>query len=235
MILVISNVAIEAAPALVNLFPAGAASVITASDLYRSFRSGVSVEDFSASRLIIGDKEITPDDISGVITAIPCFFPVEFHYVNPEDREYVCAETNAFFQYFLNELKCLKCNPPDERLFVAGAGHKLEWVRKAISLNIPLRPFHFTNGSSDRSDDSAEQTPKTCSVIFGEILNCDLPEEVQQHARALASALSLSYLDCYFVRGGNKKYLLSHINTIPDISIPKNREQIADHFMRALM
>ncbi|HET7833371.1 MAG TPA: hypothetical protein VFK88_10455 [Gallionella sp.] len=227
--------AIEAAPALVNLFPAGAASVITASDFFRSFRSSVSVDDFSASRLFIGDKEIKPADISGVITAVPCFFPAEFYYVNPEDREYVCGETNAFFQYFLNELKCLKCNPPDERLFVAGAGHKLEWVRKAISLNIPLLPFHFKNVPADQTKNGPEPALDKCSVIFDEITNCDLPEKVQQHAKALANTLSLSYLDCYFVQGDNKKYLLSHINTIPDISIPKNREQIADHFMRALM
>jgi ABC-type cobalamin transport system ATPase subunit len=43
LILIVSNVAHESANDLAGLFPTGAASVITASDLNQSFRAAVSV------------------------------------------------------------------------------------------------------------------------------------------------------------------------------------------------
>jgi hypothetical protein len=232
LILVISNIAIEEAPALVNLFPAGAASLVTASDFYNSFRAGISVDDFLSSSVTLGDKKIRVADIKGVITTIPAFLPVEFYFVKPEDRDYVCAETNAFFLYFLNELNCLKCNPPDWGMFVGGNVHKFEWAKIAASKDIPVLPYHFKNGAPRPAKDSPVVK---CSIIFHKIMTADTPPEVQQYTRALAYTLKLSYLDCYFIRDDKNEYSLVHINTVPNISTPENRETIANYFIKTLL
>lgn len=234
MILIISNIAIDAAPALVDLFPAGAASLVTASDFYQSFRAGISANDFDSSPLSIKGKNITPKDISGVITTVPCFLPVEFYYVQPQDRDYVCAEMNAFFLYFLSELSCEKCNPPDWRMFISGNVHQLEWVKTAIRLEIPVFPFRIKNGYTLPGDVLGDQEKLKCTVIYDQIMNSDCPLEVRQSTRLLARELSLPYLDCYFTINDNKEHFLTCINTVPDISTPENRVAIANNFLKNL-
>ena len=234
MILVISNIAIEAAPALVNLFPTGAASLVTASDFYTSFRAGISVNGFSSSALCINGKEIKPGDISGVITTVPCFLPVEFYYVDPADRQYVCTEVNSFFLYFLSELKCKKCNGPDWRMFVSGLTHKPELAKTAFKLGIPVQPFTIMNGYQEPADNKPDELKK-CTIIYDKIIDAGGSEEMARYTRQLAGALSVPYLDCFFSLSNDKEYLLAQINTIPDISAPENRQAIANHFLNAAL
>jgi hypothetical protein len=59
LILVISNIANEAAPVLVNMFPPGAAFLITASDFYKTVKAEVSVNDFASSIISFDGKKIS--------------------------------------------------------------------------------------------------------------------------------------------------------------------------------
>lgn len=229
MVLVVSNIGIEGAPALVDLFPAGAASLITGSDLYKSFIGSIYPDNFAKSRLRINGTTVTPAEIQGVITTVPAFLPVEFYYMDPADREYVCGEVNAFFLYFLNELRCMKCNPPDHKILIGWNVHKCEWIQKALDLNIPVASFRMKNGYE--TEIRATDNIIKCTCIFGSVLQPGLPETVQDHVLRLAESLSLNYLDCYFLASGGTFSLLG-ISTVPDISIEENRIAIADHFQK---
>src|SRR5271165_5129744 len=101
MILVLSNVANDAAPTLVETFGPGAASLVTASNLYESFKPAVSVNAFDSSVLTAGGPRVRASEISGVVSTIAYFLPQEYYYVTEPDREYVCTEVSAFFIYFL--------------------------------------------------------------------------------------------------------------------------------------
>src|ERR1700744_3943852 len=124
MILVISNIAKKAAASLVELFPPGAAFLLTGSNFFEAFKGGVEVDDFDASTICLGGQNIPVSDITGVISTISNFVPAEFYYVQEADRDYVCAEMNAFFTWFLSQLKCKQINPPSVRAFSGPGLHK---------------------------------------------------------------------------------------------------------------
>lgn len=230
MILVISNIANEAAPELIKSFPAGAASLITGSEFERSFKAGITVNDFPSSSLTLRGNTIKTDDISGVLTTVPGFLPVEFYQVTPADREYICAEINAFLLYFLSALPCKKMNPPN-RKSLSGIGiEKLEWIKLADRLKIPLAPFTVKNGKYELQPLIKERKVFPCTLIGNRIMEEETAESVQHSVRKLAERLSLSYISCYFSMENHDNFQLVDINSIPDISKPHYRKAIVKYF-----
>lgn len=230
MILVISNIANDAAPALVKSFPAGAASLIMASDVHTSFKAGIAVNDFLSSEMNISGTTIPARKISGVVTTIPFFLPQEFYYVAAADREYVCAELQAFFIYFLSELKCKKLNPPGRKIFTGLGGHKLEWLKTARQLRVPVWPIHIKNGANADPLNTSSVKIIKCTVVGDEVVGDDTPDNVIAHTRALARAFSLPYISCSFATENGRDHYLLDIATIPDITPPENREAIINYF-----
>jgi hypothetical protein len=230
VILVISNIANDAAPALVKSFPAGAASLIMASDVHKSFKVGIAVNDFLSSEVNISGTIIPVRKIRGVVTTIPYFLPQEFYYVAAADREYVCAELQAFFIYFLSELKCKKLNPPGRRIFTGLGGHKLEWLKTAGQLHIPVWPIHVKNGINANPVNTSSVKITRCAIVGDQVAREDIPENVIAHTRALSRAFSLPYISCLFATENGKDHYLLDIATIPDITPPENREAIINYF-----
>ncbi|HYK44281.1 MAG TPA: hypothetical protein VEV83_03875 [Parafilimonas sp.] len=223
MILLISNIANEAAPAWVSSLPAGAVSLITASDFNRSFKAGISVNNFSSSSLTINGYETTPDELTGVIVTIPAFSPIEFYYINQEDREYVCSEVNAFMNYFLTALKCKKINPPTRRSLGGLWFQKFEWLKIARKLNIPIVPFIMKNGKYEYAVQKDLLQTFSCTIINDEIMENE-NEHVHGYVKLLAKEFSLPYLSCYFSTADSKNFQLLDINAIPDITIASYRD-----------
>ena len=225
----ISNIANEAAPAWVNSFRAGAVSLITASDFNLSFKAGIFVNKFFSSSLILNGCKINLNEISGVITTVPAFSPIEFYYINPADRDYVCTEVNSFVNYLLSELKCKKINPPTRRSFGGLSFQKIEWVKIAHKLNIPVQSFILKNGKYEYPEKKKEFKTLSCTIINNKIMESDVNERIHKYVGLLAKEFSLPYLTCYFSTTGRNFHLLD-INSIPDISIPLHRDAIIDYF-----
>ncbi len=230
MILVISNIANEAAPAWVNTFPAGAAFLVTGSDFNRSFKASIPVNDFYSSSLTLNGTKIKPSDLSGVIVTISAFSPVEFYYIDPEDRQYVCAEVNSFINYFLSELKCKKLNPPGRKSFSGLSLQKIEWVRIAGSLDIPVEPFRALNGQYEYPEMNDDTKVISCTIIGDEIMEKESDGKVHSYVRKLSKTFSLPYLKCHFSAKDNKKFRLMKIDSVPDISKPEYQQAMLNYF-----
>jgi hypothetical protein len=230
LILLISNIANEAAPAFINSYPAGAVSLITASNFNHSFKAGISVNKFSSSSLVINDHEISPDDISGVITTVPGFSPLEFYYINPADKDYVCAEVNSFVNYFLSELKCKKINPPT-RKSLSGLGlQKIEWITITRKLNVPVQPFTVKNGKYEYLLRPDQRHTVSCTIINNRMMENEIPERVHGYMKLLSGEFPLPYLRCYFSTSDDRNFNLLEIDSIPDITIPQNRDALMNYF-----
>jgi hypothetical protein len=224
LILVISNVANDAADELVGMFPSGAASLVTASNLVESFKAAVSVGDFPRSGITVGGDPVKAGDITGVITTVSHFLPQEFYYIEPADRNYVCAEVSAFFTYFLSELRCRKLNPPTARRLSGLGMHRIEWLKAARGCGVPVWPLHLRNGVP-----AAEECPQGLrylrSTIVGDsIVGERAPDAVGAHMRTLSRAFSMPFLSCLFVSPGDDGYLLADLASVPDISTRENRD-----------
>ena len=230
MILLVSNIGNEAAPAWTNSCPAGALSLITASDFNESFKAGVLVNSFASSSLTFSGREIDANKISGVIATVPCFSPMEFYYIDPADRDYVCSEVNAFVSFFLSELKCKKINPPSRRSFSGLTLQKIEWAKIAHRLNIPVEPFIIKNGKHKYPSLGKHSKTFSCTIINGKIMESDMNEIAHKYVALLAGEFSLPYLTCYFSTVDNERVNLLDINSVPDITIPAYREAILNYF-----
>lgn len=230
MVLVVSNIANEAAATLVDEFPPGCAALITASNFYTSFKLGIGVNSFSSSRFTIHGREMAAADITGVVCTITNFFPQEFYYIQPADRQYVCAEMNAFFTYFLHELACKKLNPPAVRSFSGLSLHKMEWVQKAHALNIPVWPLRLKNGTHVGESQNAN-TITICkyTIIAGQAVG-QPPPAVLKYLNALQRAFCMPYLQTYFVATPDGCYHLADILSVPDISSQAIRAAIIQFF-----
>jgi hypothetical protein len=226
LFLVLSNVANEAAQHLVEMFPPGAASLVTASDLHRSFKAAVRLADFSGAALTIGGVKTSPREIRGVVSSIAYFLPQEFYYVEPADRDYVCAETSAFFIYFLSQLGCPKLNPPMTKTLCGSGMHRIEWMRAARDLGVPLQPVRLQDGRA-LYDDAANPRPRVrATCIGGAIVEGGVPDLVRERTFTLSRAFAMPYLSADFTSSADGEYLLAELWSVPDLRVPANREAI---------
>jgi hypothetical protein len=229
VILVISNVANESADTLVGMFPPGAASLVTASDFNTSFKAAVSVSEFSSSKLVIGGTRRTAGEISGVISTISHFLPQEFYYIEPADREYVCAETSSFLIYFLSELRCRKLNPPSAKALSGLGMHRVGWLKFAHGSGVPIWPVHLKNGIPVAADVPRGLRWLRSTIIGGSIVEEGTPERVAGYMRLLSRAFSMPYLSCVFVTRNKDDHFLVDLASVPDVTVPANRQAMVDY------
>ena len=232
MILVISNIANEAAASLVDSFPPGAASLITASAFHQSFKGGLNVNDFASSPIRINGVAAPISEITGVITTICQFIPPEFYYIQPADRNYVCAEMNAFFTYFLSQLDCKKVNPPSVRSFSGPNLNKIEWIKIASDANIPVWPVSIVNSAetSIGTLDKSKFKVHSCSIIGGNIIGKTPPGPLQDYMFGLQRIFNVPFLTCHFVSNRKGGFFLAEMVTRPNINPAANREAIVNYF-----
>jgi hypothetical protein len=224
LILVISNVADEAANELVGMLPSGAASLVTASNLNESFKAAISVGDFSPSGITLGGTRTTAGEIGGVVSAISHFLPQEFYYIEPADREYVCAEVSAFFIYFLSELRCRKLNPPSARRLSGLGMHRFEWLKAAHGCGVPPWPVHLRNGVPVPAEEPRGLRYLRSTIVGDSIVEDRTPDRIAGYMRTLSRAFSMPYLSCVFASPGEGDYFLADLASVPDLSTPGNRE-----------
>ncbi len=235
MILVISNVANDSAAALVEAFEPGAAALVTASDIHNSFHAAIAVDDFASSRLKVAGRQFSMNEITGVVTTIAYFVPQEFYYVEPSDRDYVCAEVSAFFIYLLSQLGCPKINPPSVKTLSGLGMHHVEWMKAAHRLGVPVCPAHFKNGRPvvPAARDGAHSVRAT--IIGDSIVEQSVPQKVCEYLRDLSQAFAMPYLCGDFASPQPDEYLLAGLWSVPDITIPANRDRIVQLMNKAIL
>jgi hypothetical protein len=225
LILVVSNVANESAIDLVETFSPGAASLVTASTLHRNFKAAVPVGNVSSAQLTIGGVRMSAAEITGVVSTIAYFLPQEFYEIETADREYVCAETRAFFVYLLAELRCKKINPPTSKSLSGLGLHRIEWMKAARGWGIPVFAGHLRNGLPVR-DDALELPMLRATVIGDAIVEDGVPGRLRDYALALARAFEMPYLGMRFAVTQEGEYALADLSSVPDVSAPENRAAI---------
>ncbi len=231
MILIISNIANEAAASLVELFPPGAASLITASSFYQSFRGGLDVNNFTSSKISLNGVGVSVTEITGVVTTISSFMPNEFYYIEPADQKYVCSEMNAFFTYFLSQLNCKKINPQTPRSFSGPNLHRIEWIKKVSATGIPIWPISMINSKNANAQTEKELglTYHTCSSIGGSVIG-DQPKCLREYAAAVQRVFDIPFFTGHFISDKPGDYYLADIVLKPDITPVANREAIVNYF-----
>jgi hypothetical protein len=206
------------------MYPLGAASLVTASNFNASFKTRISAGEFAPSEIIIGGKRTSSDQVSGVISTIAHFMPQELHSVEPQYRDFICAELGSFFINFLSALGCRKVNPPSAKTLSGLGMHRIEWLRSAHGCGVPIWPVRMRNGLPLAGEDSREMKWFRATIVGDLVVESGIPAMIDSYMRTLSRAFSMPYLSCSFVSPGNDEFLLADLSSVPDIGAAANRE-----------
>jgi len=117
MLVVVASHYDEAARSLVDRWANQEARLLTCEDLsVVGWRYSMSGKDEVSSSLldstaVVDGQVVGVEEISGVLTRLPCVFEQELLHIVPDDRAYIASEMNAFLISWLSELE-MSCTEP---------------------------------------------------------------------------------------------------------------------------
>lgn len=91
--------------------------------------------------MVVAERVVIPqDEITAVMTRIPCVVGEELFDIVPEDRSYVATEMTAFLLFWLSSLKCRVVNRPTPTCLSGPCWRQESWARAAATAGIPVEP-----------------------------------------------------------------------------------------------
>ncbi len=154
-----------------------------------------------ASTMTVGGREVTLEEINGVLTRLPSIFENELVSIVPADRAYVAAEMTAFLISWLFRLTCPVLNRPTPTSLSGPYWRREQWTYVAAQLGISVRPVrrHVALASSTVQTplEVEEASAVTVTVIGENCLGC-VDELLKRHARRLAQAANVDLLAVRF-------------------------------------
>ncbi|HEV2962494.1 MAG TPA: hypothetical protein VG649_11755 [Candidatus Angelobacter sp.] len=224
MLVVLTNQQDEAAINLANRWKS--------QDVYVLTPEGLSVSGWryempsGCSRAVIGGREIAPEEITGVLTRMPCVSEQDLDHFMPDDRAYAASEMTAFLLAWLSGLTCPMLNRPVPGCLSGPSLRTEQWVRLAGRLGIPACPVHRKT-----PQDSTPPLPTAEVVVIGDRCVGAVDPVLAGHARMLAQAAGVELLLVYFSspkRGGR----LVNASLWPDLWQSDVVDAILDYFQR---
>jgi len=195
--LVIASVVDEAARSLVDRFARGAATLLTPHDLSVA-GTRVSAGAFSDGILATREGVVRFDQVTGVVTLIPCVYPEELVHITKENRTYVASEMTAFLSYVLAELPCPKLNAPTTTCLSGPGWQQEHWVTLAHRSRIPVAAV--TRRSRRLPREEVPELAATTLTVVGDRVVGSRDEVLGACATRLARAAGLDLLRMSFDR-----------------------------------
>lgn len=250
MLVVVASRHDKAAKALVEGWAVHGASLLTSEDLsvagWRHYLSCSDVEWESLvttgvrhqprqatldlhSTAVVGGQRIAIEQITGVLTRLPCIFEPELLHIVPEDRAYVAAEMNAFLISWLSRLKCPVLNRPTPNYLLGPAWRPEQWIYAAAQIGIPVRPRkRKVSLSPQTASTQVAEKPWVTVTVVGKHCLGTANQTLIRHARNLADAAKVDMLTVYF--GGDEsqvEFLSADLWT--DIASPEVADAILEY------
>jgi hypothetical protein len=188
------------------------------------------LRDSGASTAVVGGHVVGIEQISAVLTLLPCVTADQVIHIVPADRAYVAAEMTAFLVWWLSELVCPVLNRPSPGCLMGPNWRPQQWAHAAALAGIPVRPVHRRVAlSADSAPDCAEVAATTVTVIGGRCLG-EADRMLAMYARRLAAVAGVDMLAAHF-DGPDARARLLGADLRPDISSPA----IADAILGTLV
>lgn len=197
MLVVAANRYDQVAQELVSRWAALGAGLLTCTDLSRcGWQYPLSTTDRSVA--VIGGQVLPVEEITGILTRLPCVFEQELVEMVPDDRAYVAAEMTAFLLSWLSELKCPVLNRPTSTCLSGPYWRQERWVYTAAQIGIPVQPVHRCTALSA---DTASVSPNECSAsvtVVGKHCFGEVDENLATQARRVADVALADLLTVHF-------------------------------------
>jgi hypothetical protein len=203
--------------------------VLTCRDLAEN-RLVVRHPDFAASTLTVGDREISIDEISGVLNLLPAVFPEELIFYPPEEQDYQAAEFHALLTFLLNRLACPVVNRPAGGSLAGAFVSPLSWRHLAWRAGIPAAPLDV-----DTDDVAIPFRPPRSSTavevrcLAGRVL-APSGTAADHYSLLLARHAGTDYLRALYDNAGGGAPELVMVSTVPDLGNIDERRALIELF-----
>jgi hypothetical protein len=175
------------------------AALLSAEDLGRPGWEFRPLDPASGTAVVDGQR-VKVSDLRAVLTRRPAVLAEELGRIDPEDRAYVTAETNAFLVAWLSTLPCAVVNRPTPRSLCGPAWDALHWRAAAARIGVAWA----------EKDDTAEAHEVV--VCGGRSVFARTPEEA-----AISASLALEAgVELLGVRFRENK--VSHVTVAPALA-----------------
>jgi hypothetical protein len=203
--------------ALVSRWGKHNAGVVTAEDLsragWRQHSNGT-----KRNTAVVGGKLVAQEEVTGVLTLLPCVFAEELAHIAPEDRSYVAAEMTAFLLFWLSRLQyqCPVLNRPTSSCLSGPSWRREKWIHAAAQAGIPMQTLHRHTALPTSMEKGATHCSATVTVVgkctFGEV-----ESDLQRQARCLADLAGVDLLTIRF-SGPERGASFMSADSLPDFS-----------------
>jgi hypothetical protein len=172
-----------------------------------------------ASMAVVGSQVVWCENITGLLTRIPCVFGPELTRIRAEDREYVAAEMTAFLTAWLFSLSCPILNRPTAACLSGPNWRPEQWVRAAVGVGIPVRAVERHVLRAPGSGSSVPETSTVGVTVVGNGWFGAVDQALAAQAKSLAKAAGVDLLEVRFSGSEPGAHFVS-ANLWPDLSSP---------------
>lgn len=177
-----------------------------------------------------GGNEFEGGDVTGAVTMLPAFTPVDVPHVAIEERAFVAAEITAFVLAWLSQLSCRVLNRPTPGCLSGPAWPPEQWVLVAAQLRVPAWPLHRSARLNDAKPDLKIHSGRPMSVtVVGDRCTGFDDGVLRSHARALAEAVGIEFLTAEFAPRHGESVLMN-VRPAVNLADPESMNAIADYF-----
>jgi hypothetical protein len=226
MLIILAKREDEIAAWLANKWQSHGAVLVTAADISTSGWS-LGVGSSRRLRACVGNRNVTSEDIDGVVTRISRIEGEDLDHIVSSDRQYVASEMTAFLLSWLSGLTVPVLNRPTPGSLAGPSWRAEEWTHLASQLGIPVSPVHRKTQNGVRP---IEQKPACEVTVVGGRCFGNAVSPLMESARTLAKAAGTNLLSVGFT-GSDAGSAFVSANVWPDLTSP----EIADAVLRYLL
>jgi hypothetical protein len=182
--------------------------------------------------LVVERQLVREEEVSAVLTLLPCVFEAELVEIAPADRRYVATEMTSFLWFWLSRLGCTVLNRPTPTSLSGPYWRRDKWVRVAAHSGISVEPVHRR---AALSGSSAEEQPVTDSAnvtVIGERIIGEVDSALRRQARCLAALAGVELLSVRFSSPEREGRFVSADN-FADLSDKVVAEAVLEHLQAA--
>jgi hypothetical protein len=175
---------------------------------------------------VVGGREVTLEEITGVITCLPSVSEMELLHIVPADRSYVAAEMTAFLLSWLSTLRCPVVNRPSPTCLYGPYWRAEQWAHLASATGMRVQPVYRRVAFAERPTHAVPEC--TTVTVVGERCLGQADTTVMTEVRRLAKAANVEMLTVR-VSGAGPDATFLGADPCPDLTSPETAEAILEY------
>lgn len=205
-------------------------AVLTAQDLsFAGWHQRLSASDGGTA--VAELKPVPQNEISGVLTLLPCIFEEELVDIAPEDRGYVAAEMTAFLLFWLSRLRCPVLNRPTATCLSGPYWRREKWVFMAAQAGIPAEPVRrHATAAGCAAEGETLPVGTAVTVVGNRAVGAGEPG-LQQQALRLARLAGVELLAVHFSSDERGAHFVS-ANVFPNLADDRVADAVFEYLRR---